>query len=370
MSVTETTLHWRRLKSALGRGRLVQLISDLSAGDAVSDDAISWQRLLSRVGVDAPIYGRTIVPGHGARAWPLHRLRLESSDVLILHYSVWSEAAALVASMRRPTVLAYHNVTPPEFFAQFEPAMVAETSRGRAALPSLADLCPLAIARSEFSARDLHAAGFVDVRTLPIVLPDEAMADRGERVASPATLLYAGRVAPHKRVEDLLAILAYCRRARTDVTLAVVGAFDAASEYYRALHRCAFRLGVHTGVRFAGKVSRARFVAEYRSARIFVTMSEHEGFGVPLLEALRVDLPIVARAAGAIPEIVGDAGILLEGRRPDIAAEIILEILADSSLQQRMIERGKVRAAFYSADEVLPCLASLLTDGIEATRRR
>ncbi len=370
MKVGVTPPDWSHLKSLLAGGRLVQLISDLSAGDAVSEDAIAWQRALERAGIDAPIYGRTIVAGHGSRAWPIHRLRLTPHDVPILHYSVWSEAADLVATLQRPTILDYQNVTPPEFFTQFEPSMVAETSRGRAALRTIAPLCSLAIARSEFSAGDLREAGFREVRTLPIVLRADAMHDRGEAVANPATLLYAGRVVPNKRVEDLLAILAYCRRVRRDITLAIVGACDPASDYYRALHRYAFRLGVDTAVRFTGKVPRARYVAEFRCAQVFVTMSEHEGFGVPILEAFRVDLPIVARAAGAIPEVVGDAGILIEGRRPDIAAEVILEVLADRSLRSRMIERGKVRAALYSADRVIARLADLLTDGVEAIRGR
>jgi glycosyltransferase involved in cell wall biosynthesis len=349
----------------------VQLISDLVPFDAASADTVAWQRVFRREGIDAPIYGRTVVGGHGGRAERLDRHRPRPGDVVVLKYTVWSEAAEWVQRSDRRHVLVYHNVTPPHFFSLFDPRLARDTKRGRVELASLAPRASLAVANTDFSRQDLVAAGFAHTDVLPILLalptepPDPAVV---RSLADGRTnVLYVGRVSPNKRIERAIAAFAYYRhRIDRSARLLLVGEHDASGPYMRALRRLVGQLDLDEAVRFTGQVSSAALRAYWASAHVFLTMSEHEGFCVPLVEAMRSGVPIVARAAAAIPETAGDAALLVDEDRPEVVAELLHLARSDEPLRDGLVARGRARAELYAPARTEATFARQLAEAVEA----
>jgi glycosyltransferase involved in cell wall biosynthesis len=262
--------------------------------------------------------------------------------------------------------MIYHNVTPPGFFALFEPGLAADARRGRDRLAELAPLCDLGLADSDFNRRELEEAGYPRTGVVPILLQDDDACEAGDAVLARqladgrTNVLYTGRIAPNKRVEESIAVFAHYRGIDRTARMLLVGAYEPSAPYAAALHDLVEELGLQDGVVFAGKVSRPRFVTYYRSAHVYLTMSEHEGFCVPLVEAMRLGVPIVARAAGAIPETAGGAAILVAAKRFDVVAEAIHLLRTDDALREHFIAAGRRRVEAFAPARVEAAMAEQL----------
>lgn len=289
---------------------------------------------------------------------------------MLLHYTTWSETADFLLGVDRPLVLLYHNVTPPEFFAGLDPSAEETCRLGRERLADFAERTQLAVAKSEFSRRDLVAAGFRRTSVLPVRLDFETL-DRAcnrdllaQIVRAGPGMLFVGRIVPNKGIDDLIKVFAYYRRIQPDARLYCVGAHTEHSPYQAYLRWLIRSLRLDGAVTFTGQVPHPERGAYYRGCRVFVSMSEHEGFGVPPIEAMHLGLPVVAYAAGAIPETVGDAAVLVNRKRHDVIAEIVAQATADGALRNRLIARGREQAGRYSPAVVEARFAGLMDEAL------
>ncbi len=216
------------------------------------------------------------------------------------------------AGARGPLAVCYHNVTPGHLLRAYNPALADDCDRARAALPLLARRASALIADSAFNAAELTAAGSVGVEVVPLLLDLPRAAPAPGRPEGPPSVISVGRVVPNKRLEDVIrAFTLYQRRHAPDATLTLLGGAGGFERYRDALAGLARRLGVR-GVRLTGWVSAEELAAAYRGAHAYLCMSEHEGFCVPLVEAMAHGVPVVARDAGAVRETIGGAGLVLE----------------------------------------------------------
>jgi glycosyltransferase involved in cell wall biosynthesis len=129
-----------------------------------------------------------------------------------------------------------------------------------------------------------------------------------------------------------------------DATLSIVGK-PAIASYDDALHRYVAEMGLAEAVTFAGHASDATVAAAYAQADVLVVTSAHEGFCVPVTEAMAVGLPVVAYAQGAIPEVLGGAGVLVDSVDPYRLAATIAELLADQARCEELAEAGRRQLA-------------------------
>ena len=290
----------------------------------------------------------------------------------LLHYTTWSPAAEHLLRLGQPLVLMYHNVTPPAFFAGLDAEVERATARGRDELARFAELCQLATAKSEYSRVDLVAAGFRRSAVLPPRVDFETLeGERNEtlqaRVAAAGPgLLTVGRVVPNKRIEELIKLFAYYRRIEPSARLYCVGSHDDRGPYVAGLRWLARRLGLTDAVVFTGQVPHADRGAYYRGCRVFVTMSEHEGFCVPVVEAMHLGTPVVGRAGTALTETIGDAGVLALENRPEVVAEAIDLLARDTPLRRRLVEKGHKRATDFAPAALEARFADLLTEALSA----
>ncbi len=330
---------------------LHQVLVGAAAGDAITDHALLIQRWLRQAGYSSEIFAEHIHASVSGAVRPFAAFRPgRRQPWLVFHHSIGDPLVEWVINLSPRLILIYHNITPPHFFMGIDPAWVQRARLGQQQLTLLQPRTALALAVSDYNAQDLWAAGFTDVGILPLPLEaaryqtplNEALATDLRRQPGPR-LLFVGRLAPNKRQEDLLKLLYYLRRLRPSAHLVLVGD-PWVLGYGDWLQQQATALGLRDALHLPGKVSQTDLVTYYRCADLFVSMSEHEGFGKPLIESMFLELPVLAYAAGAVPATLGNAGILFHHKHYPALAELIHLLLDDAPLRQHLIAQQKQRA--------------------------
>ena len=343
--------------------RLHQFVPTFEPG-AVGAHILELRRLAADVlGLEGEVFAEHVHPAMEGRARP-HRLYGRSlpasaGDLLVYHMAIGSVVADFVRERREPLVVDHHNVTPPELYERWEPAAAYGCSWGRAQLPELAGRAILGVADSPYNEEELRQAGYRDTATAPILLdlealvghpPDEAALHRLQeaKLGGGADWLFVGRISPHKFQHDVVKAFAVYRRLYDpSARLHLVGGSSSAT-YWDALHRYAATLGLSQAVSLTGAVSDAVLAAHYRAADVLVCLSEHEGFGIPLLEAMAHDLPVVAFSSTAVPGTVGDAGVVLPAKEPAVVAAAVYRVVSDPTLAGALVAAGRARLAEFS----------------------
>lgn len=330
--------------------------------DAVTNHVIEWQRVIRAMGLRSEIFTEAdhIHPNLMEVVRPHVEWddRTEDGDIAIIHYSIGSEAFDHILATNAPAVLAYHNITPPELLWEDAPGVALECAAGRRALHGLVGRFDRVAANSSFSADELRGAGFDDVYVTGVVRPELSRGTRTRATGEPQRLLFVGRGAPNKAQHDLILATTACRELGLDVELRLVGTWEGMETYEERCRALVVRLGMEDFVVFAGSVSDEQLAGEYANADAFVCLSDHEGFCVPVIEALAADLPVVALARGAVAETVGRAGIVITDKQPSIVAEAIAMALNDPQAQERMAAARPEQLASLSSAAVRMRLAN------------
>jgi glycosyltransferase involved in cell wall biosynthesis len=320
-----------------------QLLAALAPGDAISNQALALQAHLRSAGYESELFVEKVHPRIATRAQPLWRYPASQPGVCLLHFSIGSAASRLFATLGQRRVLLYHNVTPAHWFLGFSPELAEACHHGRRELQALAGAAELALGVSEFNRRELEAAGFRRTAVLPL-LPDLAIAERpASAVLRRAfddgrdNILFVGRISPNKRIEDLVRVFAvYQRFVRPASRLLLAGDYRGNERYHEALLRMVDDLRLDEVV-FTGHLEDDDLRACYRAAAVLLCLSEHEGVGVPLLEAMAFGVPVLAFDAAAVRETLRGGGVLLREKRPEVVAELIDLLVRDARLREGVL---------------------------------
>ncbi|MBO0715258.1 MAG: glycosyltransferase family 4 protein [Acidimicrobiales bacterium] len=366
-----------------GAGAIHQLIPSLAQRDAVGTHTLLVQSLLRQLGYRSELYAEEVKPEMTGLALPLRRFprRRTSGTILLYQASIGSPVASFLAGRPEPKLVNYHNVTPYGLAEGFDLPVAAMTALGRHQLKRLAPLSDAGIAVSRFNQQDLLEAGFrrtfvapplVDLRAFDVEVDHELLERLGERKTSAggSDWLFVGRISPHKAQHDLVKALAAYRQAYDpNARLHLVGSAQPAL-YRDTVARLAMELGLGDAVDLAGSISPGALAAHYRNADVFVCASDHEGFNVPLLEAMYHGVPVVAHAAAAVPETLGEAGLLLEGPKSALrmAAAVHL-VLADPALRSRLAAAGSRRLEQLAPERTKARFARVIEEAIGAADR-
>lgn len=324
--------------------RVDQLIASAAVHDAITNQALGWQRVLRREGIEGHIYAESIGPRLDGRILPLRRFSPGPRGSALLHYSIGGDVTSTAAVLSAEHLgVIYHNVTPAHFLESTNPIIAAACDRGRRGLGQFVGRARVVLADSTFNADELHAVGYDNVRVVPLLLPlptpSPARLDAVEPIA-----ITVGRIVPNKRIEDaILALAVLQRHSRPDARLIVVGSATGFELYLEALRRLAHGVGVDDAVTFTGAVSDSQRDELYARAGAYVCMSEHEGFCAPLIEALAHSVPVIARSAAAIPETLGGAGMLVPNGDATVVAECLDEVFSNAALRAELDRRGRQR---------------------------
>ncbi|MGH9103885.1 MAG: glycosyltransferase family 4 protein, partial [Acidimicrobiales bacterium] len=287
-----------------------QFVPTLAPRDAIGAHTLAVQDLLRELGWRSEVYAWEVKPGLEGRALPYRRFARpwrRPRTWCLYQASIASVIADFLRERPEPKLLNYHNITPAELVGDWDPAVGEAVVFGRQQLARLAPATELAIAVSSFNEADLVSTGYRRTTVVPPLVdldalacePDAVMLDRLEaaRAGGGPDWLFVGRLSPHKAQHHVVAALAAYRRAYDGrARLRLVGG-AASPSYEVALRRYVAYLGLEEAVELTGSVTPGELAALYAAADVFVCCSEHEGFCVPLLEALHAGVPVVAYAA-------------------------------------------------------------------------
>ncbi len=323
-----------------------QLLAALSYGDAIGNEALAIQAHLRRAGFASDIFAEHVHPRMAHLARPLwHYPQVSGPEtVCLFHFSIGSASERLIFQAPDRLVSIYHNITPPEFFLGFHPHLAGLCYHGRRELQAFAPRTELALGDSEYNRRELEAAGYRQTGVLPIVLDWSLYARRPSPVArrlyadGRRNILFVGRVIPNKRIDDLVrAFACYQRWVEPRSRLLLVGDYRGHERYLRRLREMVEALRVEEVV-LTGQVDHDDLLAYYSLADAFLCLSEHEGFCVPLIEAMALGVPVLAFEAGAVRETLRGGGLLLRDKHPELVGELLGEVVAQGPLRRAVLE--------------------------------
>ncbi|HEY2214293.1 MAG TPA: glycosyltransferase family 4 protein [Acidimicrobiales bacterium] len=308
-------------------------------GDAVGRHTLRLRDAARASGFDSEIFVDIVQDDTAADTASILEYpdRSRGDDTLVYQFATASYLAEWLTKRSETLVVNYHNITPSELMTPWDPFVGLGQKTAEEELKAIATRTALAIADSAYNERHLIAAGF---RHTAVVPPSAALATLTPR-ANPhtnATLgarwLSVGRLAPNKAVEDTITALAITR-ARHDpaATLLIIGK-PATVAYGQALRRFVADMGLHGAITFAGFASDEAVAAAYAESDVLVVTSDHEGFCVPVVEAMAIGLPVVAFNQGAVPDVLGSGGLLIDSKDPYLLAAEIAGLLGDAARQR------------------------------------
>ena len=335
-----------------------QLIPSFVARDAIGTHALQVQSVLREMGLRSEFYVADASPEHVGISHPYESYRGGSGEWLLYQASTGHRMAEWLLGRPEPKIVNYHNVTPPAVLEVWEPRLADEVAEGRRQIAKLSVATSHAIAVSRYNEAELCSFGYRSTSVVPLLVDLAAVGARPDRVTADwlaagkerggIDIVFVGRVVPNKAQHDLVKALAvYRRHYDPRARLHLVGGASS-PRYLQALRRFVGALDLWDAVDLTGSVTEAERAAYYAGADVFLCLSDHEGFCVPLLEAMQNDVPVVAYASSAIPETVGDGGLVLPEKDPALVAAAIHRVVTDPVLRAGLVSAGRARVERFS----------------------
>ena len=338
-----------------------QFLPALMPGDASGLHALNAQVALRSAGFQSEIFCEAVHHQLEGRGLIFHDFpSYAKGSILLYHLSTGSVLADYVNARPEPLVVDYHNLTPASFYRRWDIAVANAVNWGRSQLAMLAPRTSVGLADSSYNELELIEAEYRRTAVVPILLDidagshevDPATLDRlrQEKSAGGADILFVGRLAPNKAHQDLVkALVVYRRVYDPRARLRLVGR-PSTDSYMDALSGFIAELGLSDAVTIDTDTSDAQLAAYYESADVYLCLSEHEGFNIPVLEAMRHRVPVIAYGSCAVPETVGDGGLLLEDKSASAAAAAVHVAVSDATHHQELVAAGQRRLAQFDLD--------------------
>jgi glycosyltransferase involved in cell wall biosynthesis len=347
-----------------------QLATALSYGDAISDEMLEIRSVLRDKGFRSEIFVRQYDPRSARHVRDFREYDRWSApgNVVLFHFSIGSPVSRLFARIPDKKIMIYHNITPHEYFLDAHRILARECYKGRLEINAFVGKADLAVGDSEFNRRELAAVGYRRTGVLPILMDfakfdspadpvTEALLDNGK-----TTILFVGRFIPNKKFEDLVKVFSlYKRHFNPDSQLILAGDYRGLERYLAGLQDLVLKLRL-SDVHLSGHIEFPQLLAFYRAADVYLSLSEHEGFGVPLLEAFHMKVPVIGFDAGAVAETMNGGGVVLREKDFLRTAALIDVLMGDADLRRRVVE-GQLRALErYSRPNVSRILLGLVEE--------
>lgn len=334
-----------------------QLTPSFAPRDAIGNHILQVQSVLREMGLRSEIYVGDAWREVAHLTTPFRELTAREGEPtwLLYHASTGSPIADFLRERPEPKLLDYHNITPASLYAPWEPHVGVELQAARRQLAELAPHTELAFADSSYNEAELIALKYSLTAVVPILFDQASFAedvdlrtlDRLRSDATGAVWLFVSRIAPNKAHHDLIKAFAVYRRVYDQHAILRIVGGSASHAYLTALEELRSALQLDDAILFTGNVSDQEKAAHFEAADVYVSTSDHEGFGVTLLEAMHHDLPVVAYGSTAVPETMGDGGLCLDSKEPTLVAAAVHRVLTDAALRDALAAAGKRRLAAF-----------------------
>lgn len=334
-----------------------QILPTISPGDAIGNEVMEIKRVLNEWGYKSEIYAQHIHPDVEAKEYKDYKKVASEKNILIFHFSIGSDISEFIKSLPDKKVMIYHNVTPYQYFIGVNETLVSLLLNAREELLSLVDYVDLSLGVSEYNRLELEEMGFKNTDVLPIILDFDDLKSYNKKTYVKydddfVNLLFVGRITPHKKQDDILKIFYYYKKINPKSRLFLVGAYDGCEVYYEYLKDLVKTLNLND-VHLVGKADFGDLLSYYRLANIFVCMSEHEGFCVPILESMYFEVPVIAYNSTAVPYTLANAGILVNKKDYCEIAEMIGVLMENEELKINIVNRQKERLKEFNKEKTI-----------------
>ncbi|MBO6214244.1 MAG: glycosyltransferase family 4 protein, partial [Lachnospiraceae bacterium] len=329
--------------------RVVQLGLKISYGDAVSNDLLAIDSLLKAHGIESLIYAREFDRRYRGRVKSFQKIpALKKDDILLYHMAAAGGFNEYIRRQSCIKVIRYHNLTPPHFYKYYNEGNYRACIKGISEVKELRDYTDYCINDSDYNSSDLRKYGYgCPMYTVPIIMAfteydrevDPVMYNRLKD--GRINILFTGRMVPNKKIEDLIEVFYYYKKYwNENARIILAGSFDKKEAYCRKLLDYIEKLGIND-IYITGHIPFESLLACYKASDVYLSLSEHEGFCVPLVEAMYFNIPIVTYTAGAVSSTMGDNTITLKSKDPIETAGVVDRIVTDGSLRENIIKTQK-----------------------------
>lgn len=344
-------------------------------GDAVCNNLMAIVELLKEQGYSGYIFCencvRTKLDGNTVLNFSELDNNINDDDIIIYHESVGTKITDKIAKLENKVIIVYHNITPPQYFEGYNETSVYLTKWGRSQLKQLEN-CERFISVSDYNKQDLINEGISadKITTIPLLIEfEDYEKDYDKEVFKSmndgkTNILFVGRVAPNKKQEDIIKSFSYYKKfINSNSRLILVGSWNGLENYYEELITLVNELKI-PDVHFCSHIPFSHILAYYRTADAFLCMSEHEGFCVPVLEAMYFDVPVIAYDAAAVPETLGGASVLVEEKDYPLIAATINEVVENKDLRNVIIEKQRERLKYFDNEKIEKDIIELVNEVI------
>jgi glycosyltransferase involved in cell wall biosynthesis len=326
-------------------------------GDAIGDSARRMRTLLRALGHQSQLFSLTIDEELVDDVLPFDHVDARRAHVTILHFVLPSPMTEAFAHLDHRRILQYHNITPAEYFAPYDPKLFRLSVLARRDLATLVGKVDLALGISDYNRQELESLGFSPTGVLPLAVDLTRITEAAPRPALEKALdddfvnfLFVGRIAPNKKIEDHIRLAEHYKRyVDAYYRFIFVGRTDAVPRYYSTIRALIAKYQMlNERFIFTGPVPDEDLAVYYRKAAVYVSLSEHEGFCAPLVEAMAIGVPVLAYASAAVPETLGGAGVQFAPKDLEYAAELMGALAFDDQLRARVIAGQRQRLEAFS----------------------
>lgn len=347
-----------------------QFTPSITLGDGVSNALFFTQKILITMGFESKIYAVHKDKSFAKSVERIDDYPPNKQHLLLYHHSIGHKYHEFIMGFADKKILVYHNITPSHFFPS-SPHLVAACNLGRAQLASNPQSFIAAYADSPYNAKELISLGYKNVATIPLLLDieknknfsfDEEIVKKYQETYN---IITVGRIVSNKAQHEVINTLFYLKKhyGLKNIKLFLVGGVSE-PDYDAYLRELRENLLLEDVVILSGKVSDEELQGYYRCADLFLTLSNHEGFCIPLLEAMLEDIPTLAFDTGGISATL-PASSLLHFKSPDYVASKILEIKNSAHLRHEMVKAQKEHLEQFSNENIIALFKDFLSSFIE-----
>lgn len=353
--------------------RIIQLLPTISYGDGVGNDTLAIDQIIKELGYETKIYAENIdsriEKGIAEKAEKMPQP--DPNDTILYHLSTGTALNDKLKDFPCKKLIIYHNITPAHFFKEYSRISYDLCGSGRAAISQLKEAADYCWADSGYNRQELLENGYsCNIDVVPIVIPFKDYETEPDKSILKkyrddwVNLVFVGRISPNKKQEDIIKTFYYYKKYMNPRSrLFLVGSYSGTERYYERLCRYVTELKLED-VHITGHIRFKEILSYYHLADVFLCMSEHEGFCIPLLEAMYFKIPIVAYAYTGVKETLADAGLKFTEKNCKVAAEMIRMIVEKNDLRDTIIKTQNIRLKDFAyektKEKIVRCLKGFI----------
>ncbi len=344
------------------------------SGDGIGNGMFYLQKILREIGFESNIYAEDIESSLKKEVLSYKKIDKNDIDsILFIHYSIYYDFSKWIDRLKLRKIMIYHNITPYKFFKK-DTLLYNLCKRGVEYLPELSSKVEGVIGDSKLNSKELKESGFKNIETIPFLIDKDRILEskwnykKFNNLVDKFNIIFIGRIARNKAQKDLIEIANIYAKINNNFKLYIIGGVTDI-DYKNELEELIDRYNLKNFITITGKVSNEELYAYYRASNIFLCMSEHEGFGIPLIEAMLFNVPVIAYNSSNIKDTMNGGGVLFNKKSFKDIAGVIELIRVNHAFKREIIKTQKEAIKIYEHQNILKKLISYLNSiGIEVQK--